>query len=82
MAEDNDTRSAVADVIQGALNALLNVKGAILLAGQVVLREAGPNEALAAAEGVLVLAADEAERLYTLLDEYQRRQRRAEVANG
>ena len=51
------------------LAALLNVKGAISLARHVVLREAGPNEDLAAAMGVLALAEDETDRIHTWLDE-------------
>jgi hypothetical protein len=60
-----------------ALNALLNVAGAIRLARDVVLREAGPNEDLAASEGVLLLAEREAERIYTWLEEEGRKARRA-----
>jgi hypothetical protein len=69
--------TAAMDGSPAALNALLNVAGAIRVARNVVLREAGPNEDLAAAEGVLVLAEREAERVYTWLEEEGRKARRA-----
>jgi hypothetical protein len=56
-----------------ALNALLNVAGAIRLAREAVQREAGANDYLSAAEGVLVLAEREAERVYTWLEAADRK---------
>ncbi len=77
-AMDNTSTPAFSEQI-GVLAALLNVKGAILLARQVILREAGPNEELVAAMGVLVLAEDETDRIHTWLDDQAIRNARARV---
>lgn len=75
MASGYNEATAPMDGSPAVLNALLNVAGAIRLARNVVLREAGHNDDLAAAEGVLVLAEREAERVYTWLEETDRKGR-------
>jgi hypothetical protein len=68
----NEATAPIAE-IGDALMATYNVAGALRLARQVVIHEAGRNEDLAAAYNVLILAEREAARLYTWLGEEQLR---------